>query len=201
MSHRATHRQQNWAFTPNISDSAEFRRFLEWLRQSMNQLLGDTVQNPREDEIDPTGDLLISKGNRVASITTSIRFVPGSTNIALHWDGTNGSVRLQIFRDDGTVVGPISGSINVTGLSTTTQYFFYPYWDEDLQAVQFVTGDLGTPRYAHTARKASAAQALLLKGRIPLSNGAIAATTGGAAGSGPSGGGSGGFGGDIINAY
>jgi hypothetical protein len=134
------------------------------------------------------------------SIATSIRVVPGTTQVQFFWDGTNGSELLRIYRDDNTVEGPFSGSFLVTGLTAATLYYFYPYFDEIAQNVNwaFVSGvSIGHPGVAFTAQSIPAAQQQFLRTRVPLALNlaTVGVTTGGAAHNGGTGGGGGSGGG------
>lgn len=173
---------------PMVAD-LNLRQWLNWAHQSILQLqsaanpapavggIGSLVPNA----IDPTTAQILSKGARTASITTSIKFVASANSMALYWDGTNGSTQLTIYRDDGSQLGPtIVGSPQViSGLSPSTTYFIYPYWDDVHQKVSFATGGLvgvGTPPWAFTTPNLKAAQQTLLAGNIPL--GLLMASTG-----------------------
>ena len=189
------------------------KQALDWIVTQLNQLIGmasvppsQSLQSFGTNVIDPTSAQIVSAGSRASSITTSIAYVVQPTVITFYWDGTNGSQPFQIYRDDNTIFGPfITGSpFQVTGLTANTQYFFYPYWDETLQRIQFATlagVSVGNPAIAFTAKNVLAAQQQILRGRLTL--GTTVATSGvttpnagstpGSAGGG--GGGGGGFGG------
>lgn len=135
------------------------------------------------------------------SQTTGFKYTATTTSITWYWDGTNGSTTLSILRADGTTTGPISGNVTITGLTLGTTYSFYPYWDEPTQSVQWLTGGSGTPSYAQpSAGGQSLVQAQALRNRIPLSSGAMPASTpasGTSSGSGGGGGGGGGYKGNL----
>jgi hypothetical protein len=149
----------------------------DWVTTALNTLVGQnlspqqgftSLQNPT---VDPTTGQIKSLGSRAASLTTGFTFTATTTSVTMYWDGTNSSVLLRIYRDDNSVDGPFSGNQLVTGLNPSTQYFFYPYFDETLRAVQFVTLSgvaVGSPPIAYTATMILAAQQQLLRGRIPL---------------------------------
>jgi hypothetical protein len=180
--------------------------FFDWVQTSLNTLIGQQVPlAPGEPAlspsiIDPTTANLKSAGSRVASLTTNFGFTaPSTTSIQLFWDGTNASTILRIYRDDGTVAGPFPGSQLITGLIAATQYFFYPYFDENTQRVLFVSVPpaVGTPPIAYTAATIAVAQQQILRGRVQLASDlAVTGITTPAAGSTPAtnagGGGSGG---------
>ena len=123
--------------------------------------------------LNPTGPQITSGGSRTSAITTGIIAVATTTTITFYWDGSNGSQPFQIFRDDGTIFGPFitgSGPV-VTGLSPSTTYFFYPYFDEGLQRISFATiagVSIGMPAWAFTAQNNLAAQQQILRNHIPL---------------------------------
>jgi hypothetical protein len=152
--------------------------------------------------IDPTGAQVITGGQRTGSVTTTISYTSTTTSITFYWDGTNGSQKMVIARDDGTTTGPlITGSPQtVTGLTANTQYFFYMYWDETLNQVKFATvagTAVGSPAYAFTSSNTTAAQQQILKNRILLSpnfssQGIKTPSAGTGSGAGGTGGGSGG---------
>lgn len=153
---------------------------LNWLTQSVNQLLGQDnapsgagINALEVNSIDPSTAQLLSVGSRPYSIATPITAVATTTTITFYWDGTNGSQVFQVGRDDGTNFGPsIAGSpMVVTGLTINTNYFFYPYFDESINQIKFVNIPLtsvGTPAIAFTAKSFAAAQQHILRGRIPL---------------------------------
>jgi hypothetical protein len=131
--------------------------------------------------IDPTTGQITSAGSRTSSITTNIQAVPASTSITFYWDGSHGSQVFRIGRDDGSIYGPnpAGSPFAIAGLSPSTTYFFYPYFDESLQAIRFgqVVGvSVGTPAVAFTVQNFLASQQQILRGRLPLM--ATAGTTG-----------------------
>lgn len=157
------------------------------LQTTVNQLVGIANVPPGQgvnalapNTVDPTLGTITSAGSRTYSVTTSLTAVMGTTTATFYWDGTNGSTQFVIYRDDGTKTGPlITGSpITVTGLTASTTYFFYPYWDDSINRIVFVSiagVSVGTPAYAFTAKNPAALQQMILRGRIPIS-GAFATT-------------------------
>jgi hypothetical protein len=186
-------------------DDGNMRDFLTWVHVSLNQLIGQANATPQQGfqalinkQLDPTTSQLISLGGRITSVTSLVAFTSTTTSITFYWDGTNGSDQLQIYRDDGTIIGPtlVGSPVTVSGLTANTLYFFYLYWDETLQRVAMVPGQVGTPPFAFTAKSLLAAQQQQLATRIPLAP--FFTTTGittPAAGTGGGGGGTGGGGG------
>jgi len=133
------------------------------------------------------------------SQTTGFKYTATTTSISWFWDGTNGSSPINIYRADGTVTGPISGNQTITGLNPTTNYNFYPYYDEPTQNIKWVAGGVGTPGYAQTAGSLTLVQSQALRNRIPLSSGGMVGTTPTTGTSSGSGGGAGGGGGNRGN--
>ena len=185
------------------------KQFLDWVTTSINTLVGQnlTLQQGfaalNQPTVNPSTAQLVSAGSRPQSITTAFTFVPTSTGVTFYWDGTNGSQPLSIYRDDGTIVSPIVGNQTVSGLSPSTTYYFYPYYDETLGAVRWavVSGvSIGTPGYAFTTKNILANQQQIMRNHIPLASGlAITGVTTtasgtGSQGSGGNGGGGGAFG-------
>lgn len=182
----------------------------EWADQvqsAINQLIGQG-QNPTQQKgfpslqvpvVDPTTPQITSKGNRMSSVTTPITWVATSSSISFFWDGTNGSQFLRIGRDDGTIVGPTNNGspVVVSNLSPSTQYYFYPYWDESAQKVIFATVpqvSVGTPAIAFAVPNFLAAQQQILRTHIQLAvllaqTGVATPGSGSTSGTGGSGGG------------
>lgn len=150
--------------------------FLDWVQSTLNTLVqqnlsGSGFQALSNPTVDPTSPQIKSLGSRAASLTTGFTYTATTTSVTMYWDGTNGSQLLRIYRDDNTVDGPFSGNQLITGLTAGTTYFFYPYFDETMRTVQFVTSSgvaVGSPAIAYTATNILAAQQQVLRGRIPL---------------------------------
>jgi len=119
--------------------------------------------------------------------TWSGAFTYASTTSSLTWSWSG----LTIYRADGTTTAIPNGSVAVTSLTAATTYYFYPYWDEVAGSLAWVAAGGGSPAYAQAAKTNLAAQQQALQGRIPLSQGAIAAATTSSGTGGGSGGGSG----------
>lgn len=155
--------------------------------------------------VQPTTSQVVSGGSRTSSITTGIVAVMTTSGATFYWDGSNGSKPFQIYRDDGSIFGPsiVGSGYVVSGLSPSTTYYFYPYFDETQQRIQFATVagvSVGSPAIAFTAQNNLAAQQQILRNRIPLAfilSSTGAATTGGGSSNvfGGSGGASSGVGG------
>jgi hypothetical protein len=154
----------------------------------VNQLIGQANAPPGQGieslslpTVNPTTGQIISGGIRTGSITTPLTYVAAPTSITWYWDGTNGSAKFQIYRDDGTItpattVGSPLLVANIPPNSpSTAPYFFYPYWDEAAQLIRFVTNNnstiksaVGNPPYAFPQANIHAAQQQILRGHIPL---------------------------------
>lgn len=140
-----------------------------------------------------------SVGSTPFSKTNGFAYTSTSTSITWYWDGTNGSTTQTIYRADNTSTGPISGSQAITGLSPSTTYNFYPYYDEASKTLKFVAGGSGSPAYAQpSAGSATLVQAQNLRNQIPFSIGGMQASTP-ASGSGSGSGGGGGGGGGCFS--
>lgn len=158
----------------------------------------DTFGNESLPQPAQCGTTVGSAGSTPFSTTSSFAYTATTTSITWYWDGTNGSTTLTIYRADNNATGPISGSQTITGLSPSTTYNFYPYWDEPTQTLKWVTGGTGTPAYAiSSAGSKVAVQQQNLRTRLPLSIGGMQASTP-AAGSGSGTGGGGGGGGGCF---
>lgn len=154
----------------------------------------DTFGQESAQQAAQSGTVAGSAGSTPFSTTSSFAYTATTSSITWFYDGTNGSSPLNIYRSDGTVTGPISGSQAITGLTNATTYNFYPYYDDTLKAVAWVAGGSGTPAYAQpSAGSKTLVQTQNLRTHIPLSIGGMAASTG-AGGSGSGGGGGGGGG-------
>ena len=112
-------------------------------------------------------------------------YVSTTSSITWSWSG------LTILRADGTTTAIPNNSVAIASLTAGTTYYFYPYWDETAAAIVWVAGGAGSPGYAQSAKTNNAAQQQALQGRVPLSQGAIAAATTTSGTGGGSGGGSG----------
>ena len=164
-----------------------------WLTTVANQLISAGITQPAQQglqalqskQIDPTGSQILSAGSRTSALTTNITTTVvsngGNSSITFLWDGTGGSQVFKIGRDDGSIYGPnpAGSPFPVTGLTNGTTYFFYPYFDEALQAIRFaqvVGTSVGTPSVAFTVQNFTAAQQQMLRGHIPLCS--LAGSTG-----------------------
>ncbi len=123
------------------------------------------------------------------------------TEIDISWGSavlSRGSMPLPSQSDNTLDQASLSGSVNVTGLSNTTQYSFFPYIDDKNPAagVQFVNnsqvgGAVGTPAIAYTTASLNAAAFQQRNDHVPLAVPPITATTLAAGGGSSSGSGGG----------
>lgn len=136
-------------------------------------------------KIDPTKSGVLMKGSVPPTWSGAFTYTSTTSGITWSWSG------LAILRADGTSTAVANGSVPVTGLAAGTTYYFYPYWDETLNAIAWVAGGIGSPANAQAAKTNAAAQQQALQGRVPLSQGAMIAATTTTGTGGGSGGGSG----------
>jgi len=162
---------QGWSLDNQITDGANFARV------SANALTSN--------QIDPTKSGVLMRGSVPPTWSGAFTYISTTSSLTWSWSG------LVIYRADGTTTAIPNGSVAVTGLTAATTYYFYPYWDETVNALAWVAAGSGSPAYAQTAKTNVAAQQQALQGRIPLSQGAIAAATTSSGTGGGSGGGSG----------
>lgn len=143
------------------------------------------------NDVDPSKPGVLMKGSVAPTWSGGFTYTCAPSSITWSWSG------LAILRADGTQTQIANGSLAISSLVAATTYFFYPYWDETLLALAFVSGGAGlpdgagNPASAFTAKTIAAAQQQALQGRIPLSAGAMTAATVASGTGGGSGGGSG----------
>lgn len=137
------------------------------------------------NKVDPTKSGVLMKGSVPPSWNGSFSYTSTTSGITWSWSG------MQIYRADGSSTAVPDGSLAISGLASTTTYYFYPYWDETANALGWVAGGSGSPANAQGAKTNSAAQQQSLQGRVPLSQGAMTAATTASGTGGGSGGGSG----------
>jgi len=162
---------QGWSLDDQITDGTNYARVSS---QALDQ-----------GQIDPTKSGVLMKGSVPPTWSGSFTYLSTSSSITWSW------ASLAINRADGSVTAVPNGAVAISGLIAGTTYYFYPYWDESSSVINWVSGGIGSPPNAQSAKTNAAAQQQGLQGRIPLSQGAmIAATTTSGTGGG-SGGGSG----------
>lgn len=143
------------------------------------------------NDVDPSKPGVLMKGSVAPTWSGGFTYTCTPSSITWSWSG------LAILRADGTQTQIANGSLAILSLAAATTYFFYPYWDETLLALAFVSGGAGlpaaagNPASAFTAKTIAVAQQQALQGRIPLSAGAMTAATVSSGTGGGSGGGSG----------
>lgn len=129
---------------------------------------------------------LNSQGGIPPTIINPMTYTSTTTSITWHW------TLLQIKYGDGSVVAVPDGTLLITGLTNSTIYKFYPYYDTLLGQVIFVadnTNAIGVPPVAFPPGATAAAlqlagQSQNTDGRVPLSVGGMSATVGGSGGGG-----------------
>ncbi|HYL69527.1 MAG TPA: hypothetical protein VEX69_10200, partial [Candidatus Limnocylindria bacterium] len=162
---------QGWSLDDQITDGSNYARIAATALTA--------------GKLDPTKPGMLMRGSLPPTWSSALTYVSNTTSITWSWTG------LSIARADGTSTAISNGSLAVTGLTPATTYYFYPYWDEIVLALNWVAGGAGAPPNAQTAKTNAAAQQQSLQGRIPLSQGAMVAATTASGTGGGSGGGSG----------
>lgn len=135
-----------------------------------------------------TGSVLATTGSAVVSYSGSFSYTSTTTTITWTWTA------LTIYRADGTTTVIPNSSIVVSGLTLSTTYYFYPYWDEIGKTLAWVAGGVGTSSsgaIAQTAKTNTLAQAQALANNCPLSAVAMVGATTASGSGGGTGGGSG----------
>lgn len=207
-----------------IGIAPDHAAWMDWATSTLNAIIGQSTAPTQvglpavvNNTVNPTSAQISSSGARPGSLATAITYVAEANNIEFFWDGTNGSSPLVIYRDDGSVSSRLIGNFKVTGLTNSTKYYFYPYFQEDvlpennfgsqLAGVNWGTATgvaVGTPAVAFTAPNLIAAQQQIARDHVPL--GALAATVGvstpsGGATTGSIGGGGGGVGAYLASSF
>lgn len=162
----------NWTGTHNTMDFATASSFLS--------------------NLNPANGVLDAKGGIPPATSSGLTYSNNSSSVTWSWTS------LTIYRADGTTTVIPNGSQATTGLSASTSYYWYFYYDDKLGLVKAVAGPRGTPAIAFLTgdRTLTAAQAQNLQNTIALSDGPVtAATTASGGGGGGTGGGGGGGGG------
>lgn len=84
-----------------------------------------------------------------ASNTYGFAYTSTVNTITWYWDGTNGSKVLVIHRADGSTFTVPPGSITISILSPSTDFYFLPFWNtNNLCNIGWVQGTHGTPQIA-----------------------------------------------------
>lgn len=121
-------------------------------------------------------------------------YTSDTSHITWYWDGTNGSQVLTIFWPDGSLTQVPPSSLAISGLSASTTYTFYPYFNVDMNSLLFaqVAGGVGSPAAAYTGSTLAASVAQSLDRNTPLVSAPLTAATTSSGSGGGSGGGNGG---------
>lgn len=163
--------------------------FYHWLTGTVATGWNLVVSNVRcVETTDPSGIGVLSKGGTPFSWVGAFSYTSTTSSITWSWSS------LTLYRSDGTTVSIGSGSQTISGLSSSTTYYFYPYWDEPSASVKWVAGGTGSPAYAQTAATAPLLQSQNLQSQIAMSVGSMSASTPSSGSGGGSGGGGGGGG-------
>jgi hypothetical protein len=162
---------QGWSLDDQITDGTDFARV--------------ATGALTEGKIDPSKSGVLMKGSVPPSWSGAFTYVSTTSTLTWSWSG------LTIYRADGTTTAVPNGSAVVSGLTSATTYYFYPYWDDVAGTLDWVADGSGSPGLAQSAKTNQAAQQQGLQGRVPLSQGAVMAATTSSGTGGGSGGGSG----------
>jgi hypothetical protein len=154
----------------------------------------DTFGNESTPQPAQCGTVAGGVGSTPYSNTGNFTYTSTTTSITWSWS------TFPIYRSDGTTTTVLAGSQVITGLIASTTYLFFPYYDETLLSIQWVSaGGTGTPSYAYSASTQAVLAAQNLRTHIPLSIGGMPASTpSGGSGGGSGGGGGGGGGGKFV---
>jgi hypothetical protein len=139
------------------------------------------------EPIDPSSlGQILAKGSTPSSLSSGFTYTSTTTTVTLFWSG------LTIFRADGSTTAIANSSQLITGLTASSSFRIYPYFDELSGTLGFVTGGVGSPAICQTAGSNAISQAQNLQTRVPLSaSNGFTVTTPASGSGGGSGGGSG----------
>lgn len=138
------------------------------------------------------------QGSLPPTFSGQLAYASTTTTITWSWTG------LTITFADQSVIAVVDGSLLVTGLTPSTTYLFYPYYDTQLGVIIFVADSVnatGAPPVAFAAANGAASIFQHSDGHVPLSNGGAQGATTASGGGGGFGGGGGGtciFGGMYV---
>lgn len=128
-----------------------------------------------------SSDLNLQGSVPPSNITGTLHFAPTSTTVVWTWT----SIIIQLA--DLSYIGVKNGTLTVTGLTNSTPYDFYPYYDTTLGILSFVADNVnavGAPPIAFASANTAALQSQNADGRIALTSASTDAqpTTGGPSG-------------------
>jgi len=143
--------------------------------QTTRRLNDGTQQHTVSSDLNTQGSIPPSNVAGTLAYTTS------ATSILFAWTG------IMIQLSDGSYKAIKNSSLNVTGLTGSTQYTFYPYYDTKLGLLTFVADNVngvGVPPIGFTGGSgySPAGQAQTSDTRIALTSVLLQVTTGGASG-------------------
>jgi hypothetical protein len=133
--------------------------------------------------VDPT-TTVVAKGSTPSNLSSGFSYTSTTTTVNISWSG------LTIYRADGTTTAIPNSSVLITGLTASTTYHIYPYYDEAVNLLTFVVGGVGSPSICQLAGSNAISQAQNLQSHVPLSSstGFVVATTASGGGGGTGGG-------------
>lgn len=123
--------------------------------------------------LDPSKAGFLQQGSNVPTfITVPFTFNATSTTaLTITWPATalrRANRTVQVSSDTAIP----AGSISLTGLTTSTQYFFYPFWSEAAKVVGWAGAgnatSAGSPAIAQTAQSDAVLQAQSFQGFVPM---------------------------------
>lgn len=136
--------------------------------------------------VDPSKGGVLKKGSLSPNWSGQMNYASDASSITWSWSS------LTLYKADNTTVSIGTGSLVITGLSAVTTYYFYPYYNENTLALEWVVGGVGSSSagaIAQIAPTSALAQTQGLAHHAVLSGGGIAgATTSGGGGTGFGGG-------------
>ena len=83
-------------------------------------------------KVDPSQPYVAAKGSIPPNGTGPFSYTSTTSSVDVLWQSQS------IQRADGTDTNITNSSQNVTGLAQAKSYYFYPYWDENLSALEFL---------------------------------------------------------------
>lgn len=128
------------------------------------------------------------------TVNGTFAYTSSTSGITWYWDGTNGSTLLTIMWPDGSTTPVPPANFTVGGLSASTTYRFYPYFDTIFGGIKFAiaSGGLGSPAAAYSGTNLGAAAIAAADTHVSATSNAMTAATTSSGSGGGSGGGRGG---------